>query len=82
MNYLNNQVLCKIMQINRWVHSDSLEEDILFYIRQELDGLNRSAGTQHVPQFQALTRITKNCMVIFNSGVVGAAARILSTILL
>ena len=30
--------------------------------------------------FKALTRIAKTCMVIFNSGAVGAAARILSTI--
>ena len=36
-------------EVNRWDHSKSWDEDILVYICQELDELNRSAGIQHVP---------------------------------
>ena len=61
------------MEINRWDHSDSSDEDILVSIRKELDELKRNQVRDGIQQssskmeysiFQALTRIAKTCMVI------------------
>ena len=36
-------------EVNRWHHSDSPREDIMGYIRSDLNELNRNAGIQDLP---------------------------------
>ena len=65
--------------MNRWDRTDSTDEEILVFIRKDLDELNSS------PEyciFRDRTRIAKMSMEIFKSGEVGPAATIISRILL
>ena len=39
----------EFIEVNRWDRTDNSDEDIAVFICKELDGLNRNAGIQHLP---------------------------------